>query len=36
MNEDQIFYFLSRGLSQEDAISMIVNGFCKDVIKELL
>lgn len=35
MNEEQIFYFLARGLSQEDAISMIVNGFCKDVIKEL-
>jgi len=29
MNEDQIFYFLARGLSQEDAISMIVNGFAK-------
>ncbi len=35
MNEEQIFYFLSRGISQEDAINMIVNGFCKDVIKEL-
>jgi Fe-S cluster assembly protein SufB len=35
MNEEQIFYFLSRGISQEDAINMIVNGFCKDVIREL-
>jgi Fe-S cluster assembly protein SufB len=35
MNEEQIFYFLSRGVSQEDAISMIVNGFCKEVIQEL-
>jgi Fe-S cluster assembly protein SufB len=35
MNEEQIFYFRARGLSQEDAINMMVNGFCKDVIKEL-
>lgn len=35
LNEEQIFYFKSRGISQEDAINMIVNGFCKDVIKEL-
>ena len=35
LNEEQIFYFLSRGISQENAINMIVNGFCKDVIKEL-
>jgi len=35
MNEEQIFYFLSRGISQEDAINMIVNGFCKEVIREL-
>lgn len=35
MNEEQLFYLRSRGLSQEDAVSMIVNGFCKDVIKEL-
>jgi Fe-S cluster assembly protein SufB len=35
INEAQIFYFRSRGLSQEEAVSMIVNGFCKDVIKEL-
>ncbi|MGK5594404.1 MAG: Fe-S cluster assembly protein SufB [Parachlamydiaceae bacterium] len=35
MNEEQLFYFQSRGIDTEDAISMIVNGFCKDVIKEL-
>jgi Fe-S cluster assembly protein SufB len=35
MNEEQLFYFQSRGISMEDAINMIVNGFCKDVIKEL-
>ncbi|MBA3721063.1 MAG: Fe-S cluster assembly protein SufB [Parachlamydiaceae bacterium] len=35
MNEEQIFYFQSRGISKEDAVNMIVNGFCKDVIKEL-
>lgn len=35
MNEEQLFYLQARGLSREDAISMIVNGFCKDVIKEL-
>ena len=35
IGEDQIFYCQSRGLSAEDAVSMIVNGFCKKVIKEL-
>ncbi len=35
MNEEQLFYLRSRGISQEDAIQMIVNGFCKEVIKEL-
>ncbi len=35
MNEEQLFYLQSRGISQEDAIQMIVNGFCKEVIKEL-
>ena len=35
MNEEQIFYLQTRGLSKEDAINMIVNGFCKDVIREL-
>ncbi|MGB7978491.1 MAG: Fe-S cluster assembly protein SufB [Chlamydiales bacterium] len=35
MNEDQIFYLQSRGIGREDAINLIVNGFCKDVIQEL-
>lgn len=35
VGEDQIFYLKQRGLSEEDAVSMIVNGFCKDVLKEL-
>lgn len=35
MNEEQLFYFQSRGLSAEDAVNMIVNGFCKEVIREL-
>ena len=33
--EDQLFYCRSRGLSEEDAVGMIVNGFCKEVLKEL-
>ena len=35
MNEQQLFYLQTRGISREDAINTIVNGFCKDVIKEL-
>lgn len=35
ISEDQLFYLQSRGLSQEKCISMVVNGFCKDVFKEL-
>jgi Fe-S cluster assembly protein SufB len=35
IGEDQLFYARSRGISAEDAVSMIVNGFCKDVFKEL-
>ncbi len=35
INEDQLFYCLQRGLTQEEAISMIVNGFCKEVFREL-
>jgi Fe-S cluster assembly protein SufB len=35
INEDQIFYFQQRGISAEDAVNMIVNGFCKDVFREL-
>jgi len=33
--EDQLFYCRQRGLSEEDAVSLIVNGFCKEVLKEL-
>ena len=35
LSEDQIFYLQSRGLDMEKSISMLVNGFCKDVFKEL-
>jgi Fe-S cluster assembly protein SufB len=35
VGEDQIFYCQQRGLSAEDAVSMIVNGFCKEVFREL-
>lgn len=35
MNELQLFYLESRGISREDAIHMIVSGFCKEVIREL-
>jgi Fe-S cluster assembly protein SufB len=35
ISEDQLFYCRSRGVSEEDAVSMIVNGFCKQVFKEL-
>jgi len=35
VGEDQIFYLNQRGISTEDAINMIVNGFCKEVFKEL-
>ncbi|GBQ29738.1 cysteine desulfurase [Gluconacetobacter sacchari DSM 12717] len=35
ISEDQLFYCRQRGLSEEDAVGLIVNGFCKDVLKEL-
>ncbi|MBO6560059.1 MAG: Fe-S cluster assembly protein SufB [Nisaea sp.] len=35
ISEDQLFYCAQRGLSEEDAVSIIVNGFCKEVMKEL-
>lgn len=35
ISEDQLFYLSQRGLSPEDAISLVVNGFCKQVLKEL-
>lgn len=33
--EDQLFYCRSRGISEEDAVSLIVNGFCKEIFNEL-
>ena len=35
INEEEIFYLKSRGLDLENAVSLIINGFCKDVFKEL-
>lgn len=35
IGEDQLFYFASRGVAAEEAISMIINGFCKDVFTQL-
>ncbi len=35
IGEDQLFYFAQRGIEMDDAVSMIVNGFCKRVVKEL-
>jgi len=35
ISEEQVFYFNQRGISTEDAVSMIINGFCKEVFREL-
>jgi Fe-S cluster assembly protein SufB len=35
IGDDQLFYCRQRGISEEDAVNMIVNGFCKDVFREL-
>ncbi|MDY0147062.1 MAG: SufD family Fe-S cluster assembly protein, partial [Halothiobacillus sp.] len=35
ISDDQIFYLQSRGISEENATNMIVNGFCKEVFNEL-
>ena len=35
ISADQLFYCRQRGISEEDAVNMIVNGFCKEVFKEL-
>jgi len=35
ISDDQLFYCMQRGLSEEDAVSLIVNGFCKEVFREL-
>ena len=36
INEDQLFYCNQRGLNQEEAVSLIVNGFCKEVYSNFL
>lgn len=33
--DDQLFYCRQRGISEEDAVALIVNGFCRDVLQEL-
>ena len=35
ISEDQLFYCQQRGLDEEEAVSLIVNGFCKDVLQKL-
>ena len=35
ISEDQLFYCLQRGLNEEEAVAMIVNGFCREVMKQL-
>ncbi|MHC8440637.1 MAG: Fe-S cluster assembly protein SufB [Candidatus Eutrophobiaceae bacterium] len=35
ISEDQLFYFRQRGIDEEDAVNMIVNGFCRDIFNEL-
>ena len=35
IGEDELFYCRQRGIEEEDAVNMIVNGFCKEVFKEL-
>lgn len=35
ISDEQLFYLNQRGIDEEDAIAMIVNGFCKEVLKEL-
>ncbi|HBQ98472.1 MAG TPA: Fe-S cluster assembly protein SufB, partial [Cyanobacteria bacterium UBA11691] len=35
IGEDQLFYFAQRGISAEDAVSMMISGFCKDVFNQL-
>ena len=35
ISEDQLFYCRQRGISDEDAVALIVNGFCREVLQEL-
>jgi Fe-S cluster assembly protein SufB len=35
ISEDQLFYAMQRGLNQEEAVALIVNGFCREVLQNL-
>ena len=35
VDEDQLFYCMQRGIQEEDAVALIVNGFCKEVLQAL-
>jgi Fe-S cluster assembly protein SufB len=35
ISEDQLFYCQSRGIPEEDAVALVVNGFCREVMEEL-
>lgn len=35
VNEEQLFYLLSRGVSEEDAVKLVINGYCDEVLKQL-
>ncbi|HEY9537638.1 MAG TPA: SufD family Fe-S cluster assembly protein, partial [Kiloniellaceae bacterium] len=35
ISDDQLFYCRQRGLSQEDAVALVVNGFCREVMQQL-
>ena len=35
ISEDQLFYLRQRGISEEDAVALVVNGFCRDVLQQL-
>ena len=35
ISDDQLFYCMQRGIGQEEAVSLIVNGFCKEVMQQL-
>ncbi len=35
VSDDQLFYLRTRGMTEEDALNMVVNGFCKDVFQKL-
>jgi len=35
ISDEQLFYCLQRGISEEDAVALIVNGFCKEVLQTL-